>query len=344
MQASMFHIEDTDLDGLSDIWAVFALVFLSLFIGILSLLVAQSTPDMSAELAADNANLIAALDSAASQARDARAELAVNKTELEAQAVEHQAELTKVRSDHDTALGQIEQEGRRADAAESAASAMEQSLKQARQAASSATKRADDAEQRLATRALETEFVVDVSGSMSEEHKRLGEDQKILIEALAPVAPLSVGVIGYRKDRRTFPLTRIHPEAVDGGRSLAALNGFIDRLKASGGNVDLIAAVRDAMRSLNASPNGSAKRSIVIVSDVSVYETQGETAATQFIEELGHWVRSDPRNAVLVVFTGDKPKDQVFYRRLADAGGPRVTVTENLSRMLPELLRAMTTR
>jgi len=344
MRKTRIQTEDSGSEALSEIWAVPALMWFVLFIGLLALMSGQSAPDMSAELAADNVNLITAIDSAAAQASDARSQLeseqALIKQEREGfqEAIDEQSQaLQQMAAD-------AERQRDRAETAEQAVARAKDEAADATERAASASQRADRAENLLATRALVTQFVVDTSGSMSKEHQVWGDDTKTLVEALVPVAPLTVGAIAYLDSRRVFPLTRIYPKNEDGGRSLAALHRFIDGIKATGGNVDLIAATRDAMRRMNATPNRSARRTIAIFSDVSVYETQDEAAATNFIRDLGSWVRSDERNAVLVVYTGDNARDRRFYKRLADAGGPRITVTENLSRTLPELLRAMTSR
>lgn len=328
---------DSSLEALGDIWAILALVFLALFIGIVALLLPQGPPDLSDELAQENAQIAAALSSAAASVQDAKTDLAKARNSLSA--------TQQALSD---ANGQIQNERSRADAAENAAkdavAKAQEAVASAQQQAESATQRADEAERKLATKALEVMFNIDVSGSMADEHKRLGPDKKLLAEALAPLAPLSIGCVAYLNDRRTFNLQPIADPDSDGGQSLNGLKRFIDSYEAKGGNVDLWAAVRESMAMLNRSNNQSAKRTIVILSDVSVYETRNENEATQMIRELGSWVRSSQRHAVLVIFTGNENKDRNFYQRLAEAGGSRVTVSENPSQMLPELLRAMTSR
>ena len=324
---------DSSLDAMGDIWAILTLIFMSLFIAILSLLAPQGPPDFSDDLAQESAQLTGALSRAAASIEDTQSQLSQAQSNLDAK----ELQLTEANS-------QIDTQRDRADAAEDEVTRAETQVANAERAAESANQRAEEAEGKLATRALEVVIAVDDSGSMEDEHRRLAADQKLLAEALAPLAPLSIGSVAYLEGRRTFNLTPIVPRDSDNGRSLNALNRFIDSYESRGGRVDLIAAVQTSINMLNRSQNPSAKRTLVILSDVSVYETRDENEATQLIRELSGWVQSSPRNAVLVIYTGDEVRDRTFYRRLAAAGGPRVTVSENPSDMLPQLLRAMTTR
>lgn len=332
MRRTALH-DDSPLEALGDIWAILALIFLSLFIAIVSLLAAKSPPDFSDDMAQENAQIAAALSSAAASIEDVKAQLAQAQNDLQTKE-QALADASRV----------IQAERDRADAAEDAVAQAHHEVASAQRQAESATRRAAEAERKLATRALEVVFAVDDSGSMADEQKRLGPDQKILAEALSPLAPLSIGVVKYLDRLNTFNLTSIVPSDSDGGTSLNALNRFIDGYQAKGGSVDLVAAARESMAMLDRSQNPSSKRTLVILSDVSVYETRDENEATRVIQEVGGWVRSNPRNAVLVIFTGDNAQDREFYRRLKAAGGDRITVSENPSDMLPQLLRAMTSR
>lgn len=330
------HTDEAGSEALSEIWAVPALLWFVLFIGVLTMMTTRSNPDLAAELAADNARIIEAFQQASSQARRAKADLETERQEFTSQLAASQQQIQSVTE-------QLDQEKRRTQNTANALSAARQQAAAAQAAAESANERAARAEQMLATRSLEAVFVVDDSGSMRDEQVRLSDDQMILFEALAPLAPLRVGMIAYLRDRRTLPLQRVHAKADDGGRSLAKLNAFIDGYR-SGGQVDLIAAARDSMRMLTRSANNSARKTIVIVTDVSVYESHNDADAASFVRELSGWVRSDENRAVLVVYTGTDSKDRAFFNRLSTAGGDQITVTENISELLPELLRSMTAR
>lgn len=200
------------------------------------------------------------------------------------------------------------------------------------------------------TREIRVVIAVDTSASMGPHHDRLNENAITMADVISPLAPLAVGIVAYRSDQAVFDLSPIVPVGVDGGASLNSLKRFVGGLSPEHSFVDLPTAVHRSLDMLRAPGNPDGSSTLVILTDVSINEIDGDHALSdtearageQLISTVRAWASGPQRRKVVVVYTGDTshPANQAhreYLQRLAtEANG---TYSENPGGMLAELLR-----
>ncbi|UYV12404.1 MAG: VWA domain-containing protein [Phycisphaera sp.] len=317
-----------------DVWALLALLFMSLFTSMVPLVTLSSTADAE-ELEAELATTLASLQSAigvASDAEDAR-QAAVSEAEAWQGKAQQASELAKQQRDRaEQAKALARREEKRADVAEALAS--------------SESSRADRAENELATKSVDVVFLIDTSQSQAARIAQLVDRVRTLSETLGPLTTLRVGVIAYRMDQRVFRLIQIRPTSVDQGKSLNQLAAFLGAIDTKSSATDLAAAVEAGIAMLDSSSNQLASKRLVTLTDVGPFEAgdRSAAAASRVQAHLAEWVKSDDRNGTVHIFTGTHGRDRAFFQGVSRQGGSRATFSENPSDMLEPLLRGITSR
>lgn len=200
------------------------------------------------------------------------------------------------------------------------------------------------------TREIRVVIAVDTSASMGPHHDRLNENAITMADVISPLAPLAVGIVAYRSDQTVFDLSPIVPAGVDGGGSLNSLKRFVGGLSPEHSFVNLPTAVHRSLDMLRAPGNPDGSSTLVILTDVSINEIDGDHALSdtearageQLISTVRAWASGPQRRKVVVIYTGDTshPANHAhreYLQRLAtEANG---TYSEKPEAMLVELLR-----
>lgn len=317
-----------------DVWALLALLFMSLFTSMVPLVTVNTTTDsedIEADLAAANESAQTAIELAEAAEQDRQFAVAEAKNWENAA---HQANLLAATQQQRAADAEIQarREGQRADAAESRAA--------------SESSRAKRAENELATKSVDIVFLIDASQSQAARIALLVERVRMLLETLGPLTTLRVGVIAYRMEHQVFHLTEIQPVNADRGESLAKLDRFLKGIDTESSATDLAAAINRGLSMLEASSNPLAAKRLATLTDVGPFEA-GDTspaAARALQDRLVSWITSNDQNGTVHIFTGNQNRDRDFFRGIAQRAGNRATFSENPSDMLEPLLRGITSR
>lgn len=229
------------------------------------------------------------------------------------------------------------------------------------------TKALTDIESAIQSQGLELIVVVDVSGSMSDALGHLEETIRTISKVLPKVAPeFRIGVVAYAiSDKvpnglQVFPAQQIFPEHKDGGRSLAMINSFIDKLVRGG----LAPVDRAFLTALDMSEQSASQfegsQTIMLLGDVGPYESPNgdwtrveqyeRQAERQLLQQISRWVGDRDKRSIISLYSG-KPvnnrssgKDQAsynFFRQVAVAADQPKNFTQNPGKMLAYLLTAI---
>lgn len=317
-----------------DVWALLALLFMSLFSSMVPLVTLSNAVDAE-QLEAELEMTLSSLESAIDVAHDA--ENARQAAETEAEAWQGKAK---------QASEEAQEQKDRAERAESAARREEDRANAAEAQANAESSRADRAENQLATMSVDVVFLIDSSQSQAARIAQLVDRVRMLSETLGPLTTLRVGVVAYRLDQRVFQLIQIHPAKVDQGRSLSQLAAFLDAIDTETSATDLAAAVEAGIAMLDSSSNPLAAKRLVTLTDVGPFEAgdRSAAAANRVQARLAGWVKRNDRNGTVHIFTGSHGRDRAFFQGIAQLAGNRATFSENPSDMLEPLLRGITAR
>jgi cell division protein FtsL len=126
-------------------------------------------------------------------------------------------------------------------------------------------------EDAIATAAVELIVVVDGSGSMQPTMDEL----KGSIVSIAKTIPIvtsefRLGLVIYRSELEIFPVRQILAEDKDGGRSLASVSRFTERLQPRSD----VAGIDDGViKALSMYQSPSSRKSLIVLGDVGPYES-----------------------------------------------------------------------
>lgn len=182
---------------------------------------------------------------------------------------------------------------------------------------------------------LDLVFVMDLTGSMGDELNDMRSSLGAIIRTARRLAPtLNAGFVAF-KDFDDDYLTRAYSLAHMEGRNIGDLLSFVERLKASGGG-DVPEPVDIALKAAMEMPwRDDVRGRIVVIGDAPAHAAN-EGRVLQMAADFAKSGSALGGRRISAIFTGDNPRAQSFYRRLAAAGGG--DFTDHRGRMIESVL------
>ncbi len=210
----------------------------------------------------------------------------------------------------------------------------QKALLEASARASDAGKKKGEMEEQLANlpfSALDLVFVMDATGSMSEEIRDVQQNLISIVRILHRLASsLNVGFVAF-KDRQDRYLTKVFPLSPMEGVNLSKIQTFVESLVAKGGG-DVPEPVGAALReAVNMPWRDDVRGRIVVIGDAPSHANDWNDAlnlAAGFIAKAPSGGKGGGKQrAVSTIYTGrpgafigEKFKGRDFYKQLAAAG------------------------
>jgi len=206
----------------------------------------------------------------------------------------------------------------------------QKALLEASARASDAGKKKGEMEAQLANlpfSALDLVFVMDATGSMSEEIRDVQQNLISIVRILHRLASsLNVGFVAF-KDRQDRYLTKVFPLSPMEGVNLSKIQAFVESLVAKGGG-DVPEPVGAALReAVNMPWRDDVRGRIVVIGDAPSHAKDWNDALNLAADFIAKAPGAGKRRAVSTIYTGrpgafigEKFKGRDFYKQLAAAG------------------------
>lgn len=216
------------------------------------------------------------------------------------------------------------------------------------------------------SKGLELIIAIDVTGSMDETLGHLIETIHTITGVLPAISPMfRLGVIAYAEDNsgripnglQVFEIRQIFAKQKDGGRSLKAINQYMDGLS-RGVFAPVDRAILQGIKMFSESGTFDGYQVLMVIGDVGPYETgdgykvepHEKVVEASVLKTINNWTAQDKYRSVISLYSAVTPGSDAtekvkmsyeFFRKLAAESDHPENFSQNSGKMLGYLLNAI---